>query len=121
MAIANWPAGLVVRWRQDGYNFSPDQEPLRTDFEDGPMRARRRMSVRLGKVSGTLRFTRAEFADTFEPFWRNTLLGGSAPWNMSIYNGAALVTREVRSTAQYKVSFRGSFALVGLEIEVVNP
>ena len=122
MTVASWPSGLAVRWRQEGYNLTPDREPSRTDVEDGLARSRRRLSVRLGKVESTLRFTRAEYENTFEPFWRNTLFSGSVPWTMPVYaGGAANVTRVVKSTRQYTVSWRGSRVYVGLALEVVNP
>ncbi len=122
MATINWPTTIPEQWIRQGYSFTPDKEPLRTEMEYGKQRARQMMTVRVGKITGVLRMTAEQYASIFVPFWQNTLARGTLPFNMGVVTtGQNLVVREVRFLAMYTPIFNPNSTWIEVQLEVINP
>lgn len=85
MALPSWPAGFPVRPDASGANIGPlYQEPIRTDMEDGPGRARRRSTTTWSEVAFKYALTHAQWP-AFQAFVRDTLNHGSSAFTMPVW------------------------------------
>jgi hypothetical protein len=102
--MATWPATLPAPLAQ-GYGITPADPVVRTDFEVGAKRARRRTAARNDSVSVSWNFTDAEF-QAFREWFEDDATGaaGGAAWfnvTLRLGNGGA-AEEEARFAGVFK-------------------
>ena len=75
MALANWPSTLPQKFEPQGFTLLTIPNTLRTEPDLGPVRARRRSTLTLYRISGTIQLTKAQW-DSFNSFYVVSLAGG---------------------------------------------
>ncbi len=96
MTLPVYPESLPFDPLVDSWSW-PDlyQDPLQTDMEGGNKRLRTRPGDDIGRVSFTIRYTKAQYS-TFLTFVQSTLNRGTSRWTMDVWDGSAFITRNVQ-------------------------
>lgn len=72
MADIDWPAGLPQRFERQGYKDSPADNRVVTETDIGPPKKRRRSTIGIKTMSGTMKMTAAQLED-LEEFYYETV------------------------------------------------
>lgn len=103
--MATWPATLPLPIRP-GYGGESGNPMIRTDFDSGPARQRKRFTDVPDKLNLTFKFKAAEMA-IFKNFWKLDINAGTDWFLMTLDLGFGLSVYEVRCTSgQYQFSAR---------------
>lgn len=115
--MPSWPETLPEPLL-DGFSVTPNDNALRTDFEQGNSRVRRRYTaVRSGVTIGWLFETDAQMAE-FVEFWKDELLDGTEWFDISLNLGAGRATQYLRFMKPYSsVPLGGGLWRVSGEVE----
>lgn len=117
--MATWP-GQLPPPTLSGYGGEPAQAFLRTDFEAGAARQRRRFTDAPETLTLTWKFTAIEMA-TFRAFWRTDLGMGAAWCSMTLDLGEGLTAHSTRFIKPYQYrALPGMNWLVSADVEVRN-
>lgn len=110
MTIPSWPADLPV-WVTDGYGYTPVDPCARTQMDAGNRRVRRRFITTPTDLTLKAIFTRAQMA-SFETWWQNSALAGSAWVMLPISNGQGLNNVQCRFSGTYQAAPAGDTTLL---------
>jgi len=99
--MAAWPSNFPEPLLE-GYGFKPDENVIRTDFEAGAARQRRRFTAIGKRVRAAFLFDSDALMDTFREFWRDDIEDGAAWFEMGLPLGAGLTTLGVRFVGVYE-------------------
>lgn len=72
-----WPAGLPQRPQRQGYDEKPVSQTIGSPVDRGAAKQRRRFTGRVARLALPFKMTTAQLRETFEPFFYETLGGGS--------------------------------------------
>lgn len=116
-----WPSNVNYYVERGSWQQTPSEPPLRSEFEYGPARQRRRFTRRVTSFTASIKMSEAEFAQ-FEGFWSDNLGGGVSWFNMPVYLGRnGYEVKRVRFTAPFSVKDDGfSHVLVSVKMEAVG-
>ena len=107
MTTPTWPSNLNNLAERGSWNKSPNEPVLRSEFDNGPARARRRFTRQITTISFTVQMTEEEH-EAFEGFFQDDLRSGAVWFNMSVYLGRrGYETTRVRFTEPYQVRDAG--------------
>lgn len=83
-----WPTNVPYGVQQGTFRVvSPYRRPLRTEFEDGPRRARRSTTKNIATVQFTfIDWSKEEYRE-FALWVRNTLVDGTLPFTLKVWTG----------------------------------
>ena len=107
MTTPTWPTQINYLAERGSWNKSPNEPVLRSEFDSGPARTRRRFTSQITKFSFTVQMTEGEYA-ALEGFFQDDLRSGAAWFNMPVYLGRnGYEVRAVRFTEPYQVRDAG--------------
>lgn len=111
MALPEWPAGFPQRPdNEEDLIGDLYQEPIRTEMEDGPVRARRRSTTTWSTLNPLYAFNPSQFP-AFQTFVRDTLNHGASAFTMPVWKpGVGLMTKTVKLAGP--IAIRQTFAKV---------
>ena len=95
MATPNWPAEINNLPDRGSWSFKPKPAAIRTDFDYGPARTRRRFTRTTVDLDFTVTLSYAEF-ELFKMFVDYTLAGATKWFNMSVFQGGLYDNMAVR-------------------------
>lgn len=101
MPSINYPSSLP-NVKMDAYSFKPGNTNIRTDFEGGLARTRRRFLSAPTDITVEWEFTLNEFG-IFERFYDVDCLNGSAWFNINLVNGVGETSYAARFKEPYSV------------------
>ena len=102
-----WPSSINHLAERGSFRMTPGEPPLRSEFDYGPARMRRRFTSDVTTFSFSVILTEEEHARV-EGFWRDNLRAGTAWFNMPVYLGRnGYEVRRVRFTQPYQVNDAG--------------
>ena len=118
--MPTWPATLNHLIERGSFRYKPSEPQLRSGFERGPARMRRRFTRQIATVDGTLVMDSEEFL-LFRSFWQNELDFGVQWFTMPVWDGNSYVTETVRAKEPFDASdHEGIMTAVGLSLEIRN-
>ncbi len=93
MTVPLWPAQLRQFMSAPDFSTAPPDGRLRSPVDAGPAKLRRRVTVAIKPVSGSIRCDQDQMA-RLERFWLEDLRGGVLPFLFpdQVYNNALLCT-----------------------------
>jgi len=107
MTTPTWPSNLNNLAERGSWNKSPNEPVLRSEFDNGPARTRRRFTRQITNIAFTVQMTEEEHA-AFEGFFQDDLRSGAGWFNMPVYLGrSGYETTRVRFTEPYQVRDAG--------------
>jgi hypothetical protein len=107
MSTPNWPAAINYLAERGSWNKVPNEPVLRSEFDVGPARARRRFTSQVSRYSLTIQMSEDEYV-LFEGFFQDDLRAGAAWFNMPFYMGrGGYEVKPVRFTEPYQVRDAG--------------
>lgn len=113
-----WPSGVPSLAVQDSMTAAPFRAPLATDLEDGNRRYRRSVTKNIATVPFSIHMENSEFA-TFKAWVRDTLVDGTLPFTVPIWDGATYTTKTCTFTQPYQDNPEGGFRhTVSLTLDV---
>lgn len=105
--MPTWPSTLPEPLLEP-YAITPNDNAIRTDFEQGNSRARRRATANRERIAVEFLFETAAQMATFRTFWRTTLSDGVAWFDLPIDLGSGTVTLSVHFTQPYSAKPLGA-------------
>lgn len=116
--MVTWPASLPQKFLSSGFQRQYPDNRMRSDNDAGPAKVRRRSSLNVYTISGSMVMTQAQ-VDTLDTFINTTL--GSGVLNFDFPDpDDAVVTIDVRYGEKLPVLARsGAFWVVETEFEVL--
>lgn len=118
MANATWPGTLPQYVFEQGYTEKLNDQTLESAVDVGPPKIRRRYTKQIRSFTVEMRLTQTQKA-TFEGFWQDTLLGGSAPFDWVHPLTRAATTFRFRKPAPSFSSIGGADSIVRFSMETV--
>lgn len=122
MTTPTWPPNINYLAERGSFKLTPGQAQLRSEFDYGPARMRRRFTREVSTFSFRVKMSETELA-LFEGFWADDLKSGTAWFNMPVYLGrGGYETRAVRFMEPYSLAdagFRHVMFSVKLEVKMV--
>lgn len=122
MTTPTWPSHINHLAERGSFQLVPNEPPLRSEFDSGPARQRRRFTRQVSKFSFTVQMNEDEYA-AFEGFFQDDVRAGAAWFNMHVYLGrGGYEVRAVRFTEPYQVrdaGFRQVKISAKLEVNMV--
>lgn len=110
MPIAAWPVTLNQNLEADSFNFKFGETRLRSQFDFGLPKVRRRTTRGIDTASGSILLKFSDYP-TFETFFKTTINGGTEPFT--------IIHPLTRATATFRFVDMPSIKTVGGEnIEV---
>jgi len=101
--MAAWPSTLPSPL-MDSYSIEPEDPLVRTDFESGPARVRRRYTAAPSLIRGKIRLTKTQFG-IFEKFHKNDLKDGAESiTSMPMLNGVGISLVTARCVGMWSAS-----------------
>lgn len=104
--MIEWPTSLNFLAERGSYQLVPTDPQLRSEFDTGPARMRRRFTTSIPKFTFTTLMTSEEF-EIFKAFFYFDLLNGVNWFNIPIWAGDQYVIHEARFTEPYKMADAG--------------
>lgn len=104
--MIEWPQELNYYAEMGSYNLNPTEPPLRTEFDNGPARVRRRFTKTVPKVNFTVKMTNMEF-EVLKSFYFLTLNNGVEWFLIPVFMGDVYVAQFARFVEPYKMSDDG--------------
>jgi hypothetical protein len=106
----------------EGYGYQRKDLALRTEFETGRVRMRRRFSDGPAQVQASCLMTQEQFA-YFEGWWLHTIAAGTAPFTVPLAVGlGAGIDHECRYLGPYSVSgVQGQLYKVDMQLLATKP
>lgn len=95
MTLPAWPSGVTYRPERQGWSQKDGQAPASTEFQFGISRMRRTSRARLTEQQVSLFLPAVQISD-FNTFIETTTAGATSRFTMSVWDGAAYVTRNVQ-------------------------
>ena len=105
--MATWPSNFPEPLLE-GYGFRPDENVIRTDFEGGAARQRRRFTAIGKRVRATFLFETDALLDAFLAFWRDDIEDGAAWFELDLPLGTGTTTLDVRFVGVYEATPAGA-------------
>jgi len=106
MTTPVWPTTLNYLAERSSLQFRQSEAQLRSEFDNGPARMRRRFTRQLASASFTIVFTSSEY-EVFKTFYQEDLLSGTAWFDLPVYTGDTYQTNTVRFTEPPSMSDAG--------------
>lgn len=121
MTDINWPAALDYHVNKGTFRFTQSENQLRTDFEQGPARSRRRFTRQVATSEFSMSLSAPEFA-TFKRFFAEDLDYGVNWFNFPIWTGSDYTSHEVRMQEPYTASddVALDYTRVSVRLEIRN-
>lgn len=118
MTTPSWPAELNSYAQRGTWNLTPSEPLLRTDFEEGPARVRRRFTSRVSTAQFSIDMSSSDF-EAFKSFFQHVLLDGAKWFTLSMYAGGdGYEVHTVRFTEPYAAKDLGfRRVLVSVKVE----
>lgn len=101
----------------DGYAISPVDQTVRTDFEVGAARVRRRTRARNDVLDLSFVFNPAQFG-TFRTWFESDAAGGATWFDIALDTGAGVATHEARFKGPWKAERSGTGWRITAQVEV---
>lgn len=87
MTTPSWPTDTINYLAERGsWNQTPNEPVLRSEFDYGPARSRRRFTKQISQITFRIVMTNQQFA-YFEAFYQNDIHSGAAWFTMPVYLG----------------------------------
>jgi len=119
MTLPVWPNQINYLAERGSWNKVPNEPVLRSEFDSGPARSRRRFTRQVTKFSFTVEMSEIEYA-SFESFFQYEANSGASWFSMPVYLGrAGYESQAVRFTEPYQVKDAGFLRVkVSAKLEV---
>ena len=118
MTTPVWPPLLNHLVERDSFQFRPSDPPLRSEFDYGPARTRRRFTRNNSYLNFTVVLDTNEF-ESFRAFYLDDLENGTNWFSMPIWYGGLYLPHNVRFVEPYAMSYHAfRHVKVSAKIEV---
>lgn len=115
--MATWPASLPQELNAQGFNYTKQDQLIRTEMDAGPTFVRRRFTAAMEQFGGSVIVDATQYS-TFWTFFDNTINGGvdEFTWVHPVTGSAA----DVRFAAVPSVaSITGGFYRLSVQLEIL--
>lgn len=117
MTVESWPSTLNYFVERGTYRLTPSDNQLRSEFDAGPSRMRRRFTQSIPKFEFSILMKESEIP-IFKSFYFNLLNNGVNWFQMPIWDGSSYIEHTARFTEPYNMSDAGyGLTLVSLKLE----
>lgn len=113
--IRDWPTGVNYFPEKGSFKFVPAKTTVRTNFDSGRARKRRRVTRNIPQITFSIIFKKEELED-FQTFYHSTLEEGSLWFRMKIYIRGQYLDHVVRFVDEYEFS---DFGVTGASISIL--
>lgn len=106
MTTPSWPSSLNYLAERGSLKFQQSEPQLRSEFDYGPARMRRRFTRQIATASFAVVLTSSEH-EVFKTFYQENLLSGVSWFTMPVYTGDSYQIHVIRFTEPPAVSDAG--------------
>lgn len=123
--MIKWPERLKYLADRGSYTLTPGPPTLRSDFESGPARMRRRFTTSVPEISFSVTMTSEDF-EIFKSFYHWTLAQGTNWFAVKLWAGQIYSEHTARFIEHYAAAdfafgwTRVSFSLEARELSIIN-
>lgn len=104
MTTPVWPTNLNYLVERGSFRFGPTEPQLRSEFDYGPARMRRRFTQGVSSLGFEIVMRSEEF-EAFKAFYHRDLFDGVKWFEMNVYLGEGYLPHKVRFTEPYQMSY----------------